>query len=66
MQTCCCSLHKSSQQILLSGLKDLSLVQLYEQFRKIVLKATTDGALVHLSDVARVELGTDNYGIGLC
>ena len=40
-----------------------SQLQTPEQFRKIVLKATPDGALVHLSDVARVELGTDNYGI---
>ena len=40
-----------------------SQLQTAEQFRKIVVKATPDGAVVHLSDVARVELGTDNYGI---
>ena len=33
------------------------------QFRDIILKSSPDGAVVHLSDVARVELGTDNYGI---
>jgi multidrug efflux pump len=33
------------------------------QFRDIILKTSPDGAVVHLSDVARVELGTDNYGI---
>ncbi len=32
-----------------------------DQFEKIVLRAGTDGALIHLSDVARVELGADNY-----
>jgi multidrug efflux pump len=40
-----------------------SQLQTPEQFRKIIVKATPDGAVVHLSDVARVELGTDNYGI---
>jgi hydrophobe/amphiphile efflux-1 (HAE1) family protein len=32
-----------------------------EQFRNIVLRVNTDGSTVHLSDVARVELGQDNY-----
>ncbi len=40
-----------------------SQLQTPEQFRKIILKSSRDGAVVHLSDVARVELGTDNYGI---
>ena len=40
-----------------------SQLQTPEEFRKIILKSTSDGAVVHLSDVARVELGTDNYGI---
>jgi multidrug efflux pump len=38
-----------------------SRLQTPEQFRQIVLKGTTQGAIVHLSDVARVELGNDNY-----
>jgi multidrug efflux pump len=33
-----------------------------EQFRNIILKTATGGAIVHLSDVARVELGSDTYG----
>jgi multidrug efflux pump len=34
-----------------------------EQFRNIILKSSPDGAVVHLSDVARVELGADTYAI---
>ncbi len=32
-----------------------------EEFGKIVLRASPNGAIVHLSDVAKVELGEDNY-----
>ncbi len=34
-----------------------------EQFRSIILKTARDGAVVHLSDVARVELGADSYSV---
>jgi multidrug efflux pump len=40
-----------------------SQLQTPEQFRNIILKSTPGGAMVRLSDVARVELGTDNYSI---
>ena len=40
-----------------------SQLQTPEQFRNIILKTSPDGAVVHLSDVARVELGADNYAI---
>src|SRR6185503_13650421 len=33
-----------------------------EQFRKIIIKTQTDGSQVLLQDVARVELGSENYG----
>jgi multidrug efflux pump len=33
-----------------------------EQFGDIVLRANTDGSAVHLRDVARIELGAQNYG----
>jgi multidrug efflux pump len=33
------------------------------QFANIVVKTQPDGSAVHLSDVARVELGAENYGI---
>jgi hydrophobe/amphiphile efflux-1 (HAE1) family protein len=36
-------------------------LQTPEQFRHIVLKTQASGATVHLSDVARVELGAENY-----
>jgi multidrug efflux pump len=32
-----------------------------EEFGDIVVKSGADGELVHLSDVARIELGADNY-----
>ncbi len=40
-----------------------SQLQTPDQFRNIILKTTPDGAVVHLSDVARVELGGDNYAV---
>ncbi|MCP5412122.1 MAG: efflux RND transporter permease subunit [Alphaproteobacteria bacterium] len=40
-----------------------SRLQTPEQFRNIILKTSASGAVVHLSDVARVELGADTYGI---
>ncbi|MGN6818951.1 MAG: efflux RND transporter permease subunit [Sphingomonas sp.] len=33
-----------------------------EQFKQIRLKSNTDGSVVRLGDVARVELGAENYG----
>ena len=38
-----------------------SKLQTPEQFREIVLKTDTTGASVRLGDVARVELGAENY-----
>lgn len=32
-----------------------------EEFRRIILRSASDGAVVYLSDVARVEMGADNY-----
>jgi hydrophobe/amphiphile efflux-1 (HAE1) family protein len=40
-----------------------SRLQTPEQFRNIVLKSSTAGATVYLRDVARVEMGQDNYSI---
>ncbi|MFT3725653.1 MAG: efflux RND transporter permease subunit [Hyphomonadaceae bacterium] len=39
-----------------------SRFQTVEQFRNIFVKANTDGSIVHLGDVARVERGGENYG----
>jgi multidrug efflux pump len=38
-----------------------SRLQTPQQFRDIILKTSTSGAVVHLSDVARVEVGADGY-----
>lgn len=40
-----------------------SRLQTPEQFRAIVLKTSTDGAVVRLGDVARVEMGSENYDV---
>ena len=34
-----------------------------EEFGKIVIRANTDGSILHLSDVARIELGQQFYGL---
>lgn len=34
-----------------------------DQFRAIVLRSNTDGSSLRLGDIARVELGSDNYAI---
>lgn len=39
-----------------------SRLQTPEQFKKIILKTTSSGAAVFLKDVAKVELGSENYG----
>ena len=39
-----------------------SQLQTPDQFRNIILKSSTSGAVVHLGDVARVELGAQGYG----
>lgn len=38
-------------------------LQTPEQFRNIVLRSGGDGAVLRLGDVARVELGSDNYSV---
>ena len=38
-----------------------SRLQTPEQFREIILKTLPSGATVRLSDVARIELGAENY-----
>ncbi|MEB4591762.1 efflux RND transporter permease subunit [Candidatus Thiothrix sp. Deng01] len=40
-----------------------SRLQTPEQFRAIVLRTSADGGVVRLSDVARVELGSENYDV---
>ena len=42
-----------------------SRLQTAEQFRDIIVKADPSGARVRLADVARVELGADNYSASI-
>jgi multidrug efflux pump len=40
-----------------------SRMQTPEEFREIVVRSRPDGSLLKLKDVARVELGAENYGV---
>lgn len=48
-------------QVLNATVNAQSMLQTPEQFKNIFLKNSADGAQVRLGDVARVELGSDNY-----
>ena len=48
-------------QVLNATVNAQSMLQTPEQFKNIFLKNTADGAQVRIGDVARVELGADNY-----
>ena len=52
-----------ADQVLNATVTAQSRLSTPEQFRNIVLKTQPDGSAVHLSDVARVELGAENYGV---
>jgi multidrug efflux pump len=51
----------SAGQRLNAVVKAKSRLQTPEQFRQIVVKTLTDGSVVRLGDVARVELGQEDY-----
>ena len=52
-----------SAQMLNAVVMSKSRLQTPEQFANIVVKANTDGSVVHLHDVARIELGSQDYSI---
>ncbi|WP_294104285.1 efflux RND transporter permease subunit [Sphingomonas sp.] len=52
-----------STQMLNATVTAQSRLSTPEQFRNIILKTTRDGAIVRLTDVARVELGAENYTV---
>src|SRR4051812_527811 len=52
-----------SEQMLDATVTAQSRLSTPQQFRDIILKTQPSGAIVHLSDVARVELGGENYQI---
>lgn len=53
----------SSDQMLTATVTSRSRLTTPEQFRRIVLKTQSDGSRVLLQDVARVELGSENYSV---
>jgi multidrug efflux pump len=53
----------SRDQMLTATVTSRSRLNTPEQFRRIVLKTQSDGSRVMLQDVARVELGAENYSI---
>ncbi len=55
------ALPSSPGQELNAAVTAQSRLQTVGQFQDILLKTNTDGSSVHLRDVARVELGQDNY-----
>ena len=50
-------------QMLNATITAQSRMQTPEQFARIVVKTRPDGGIVSLRDVARVELGAENYGV---
>ncbi|TBU77965.1 hydrophobe/amphiphile efflux-1 family RND transporter [Pseudomonas daroniae] len=50
-------------QALNATISSRSRLQTPEQFKAIVVKSDSDGAVVRLSDVARVELGSEDYAM---
>lgn len=51
------------EQVLNATVTAQSRLSTPDQFRAIVLKTQPDGSTVRLSDVGRIELGSENYGI---
>ena len=54
-------LPQSSEQMLAATVTAQSRLQTAAQFEQIILKTEPSGATVRMKDVARVELGSDNY-----
>ncbi|UVO51509.1 efflux RND transporter permease subunit [Sphingomonas sp. SUN019] len=52
------------EQMLNATVSVQSRLQTPEQFAAIRLKSNIDGSVVRLGDVARVEIGAENYGFG--
>lgn len=55
------ALPASSEQQLNATVTAKSQLQTADEFKNIIIKHDSSGAVVHLSDVARVELGSDSY-----
>jgi multidrug efflux pump len=57
------ALPSSDTQMLNATVTAHSRLTTADQFRKIIIKTKTDGSRVLLQDVARVELGSENYSV---
>ena len=55
------ALPSSSEQQLNATVTAKSQLQTVEEFANIIVKSDSDGAIVRLSDIARVELGSESY-----
>lgn len=53
----------SEDQYLNARVKSGALLRTPEQFEQIIVKANNDGSFVYLKDIARVEVGAENYQI---
>lgn len=53
----------SEDQYLNARVKSGALLRTPEQFEEIIVKANNDGSFVYLKDIARVEVGAENYQI---
>ncbi|MGV8925084.1 MAG: efflux RND transporter permease subunit [Ewingella sp.] len=55
----------NNEQQLVATVRSRSRLQTPEQFRNIVIKSKADGSAVRLSDVARVEMGDEDYSVNV-
>src|SRR5476651_59894 len=55
----------NNAQQLVATVRSRSRLQTPEQFRNIVIKSKADGSAVRLSDVARVEMGDEDYSVNV-
>ena len=55
------ALPSSNAQQLTATVRAQSRLQTVDQFKNIIVKSQSNGAVVHISDVARVEMGSEDY-----
>ncbi len=55
------ALPASNSQQLTATVRAQSRLQTVEQFRNIIIKSETNGAVVRVGDIARVEMGSEDY-----
>ncbi|NJQ20707.1 efflux RND transporter permease subunit [Pantoea sp. LS15] len=55
------ALPSSNAQQLTATVRAQSRLQTVDQFKNIIIKSKTNGSVVHISDVARVEMGSEDY-----